>query len=84
MGGIDLSSSIDYILSQTGRQKLHYIGMSQGTTVFFVLGSLRPEYSEKIASSHMLAPVVFTTANMNDLMDVVAPIAADVLVNIQS
>ncbi|XP_045483994.1 lipase 3-like [Pieris rapae] len=76
MGNLDLSSSIDYILRTTRRPNLHYIGMSQGTTVYFVLGSLRPDFSEKIASAHMLAPVVLNAGNGSPIMDAVAPIVA--------
>ncbi|CAH4028682.1 unnamed protein product [Pieris brassicae] len=43
------------------------------------LGSLRPDFSEKIASAHMLAPVVFNTGNGSPLMDTVAPIVAAVV-----
>ncbi|CAK1556245.1 unnamed protein product [Leptosia nina] len=79
MGNLDLSSSIDYILRVTGRPNLHYIGHSQGTSVFFVLGSLRPDFSEKIAAAHMLAPVVFTVANRNPMLDALSPIAAAIM-----
>ncbi|XP_062126398.1 lipase 3-like [Drosophila sulfurigaster albostrigata] len=59
IGYIDMASIIDYALWKNGqRQKsLHYVGHSQGTTVFFVLMSLRPQYNEKIKTAHMLAPV---------------------------
>ncbi|XP_063549205.1 lipase 3-like [Cydia strobilella] len=60
VGTIDLPAMIDYALAFTGQEKLHYIGHSQGGTVFLVLASMNPEYSnKKIASAHLLAGVGF-------------------------
>ncbi|XP_047993750.1 lipase 3-like [Leguminivora glycinivorella] len=59
IGNIDLPTMITYVLRHTGKERLHYIGHSQGTTAFFVMGSLRPEYNEKIISMHALAPVAY-------------------------
>lgn len=53
----DLPAMIDYALEYTGKSQLHYIGHSQGGTVFLVLNSMLPEYNEKIASAHLLAGV---------------------------
>ncbi|XP_075992784.1 lipase 3-like [Anticarsia gemmatalis] len=53
----DVPTMMDYALEYTGNEKLHYIGHSQGGTVFLVLGSIRPEYNAKIASAHLLAGV---------------------------
>lgn len=55
---LDMPAVIDRVLEVSGQEKLHYIGHSQGGTVFLVLSSLRPDYtSSKIYSSHLLAPV---------------------------
>ncbi|VVD04834.1 unnamed protein product [Leptidea sinapis] len=53
----DLPAMIDFILSKTGQEKLHYVGHSQGGTVFLVLNSMKPEYNEKFKSAHLLAGV---------------------------
>ncbi|TDG48673.1 hypothetical protein AWZ03_005002 [Drosophila navojoa] len=55
----DLPASIDYVLHETNHPSLHYIGHSQGTTSFFILGSERPEYMEKIFLMQALAPIAF-------------------------
>ncbi|XP_058981581.1 lipase 1-like isoform X2 [Musca domestica] len=55
----DLPAMIDYILQQTGFKKIGYFGHSQGTTTFWVLASMHPEYNEKITMMHALAPVAF-------------------------
>lgn len=72
LGYYDLATQVDYILSETKRPKLNYVGFSQGksegygfivlkllkvlisiyfhflgTTQFFILNSMRPEYNEK-------------------------------------
>lgn len=57
IGTIDLPTMIDYILDQTGFPKLHYIGHSQGTTIFFVMCAELPEYNDKIHLMTALAPV---------------------------
>ncbi|XP_037958904.1 lipase 1-like [Teleopsis dalmanni] len=59
IGYYDLPALIDYILQQTGYKKLGYFGHSQGTTSFWVLCSMRPEYNEKVSVMNALAPVAF-------------------------
>ncbi|XP_012526370.1 lipase 3 [Monomorium pharaonis] len=59
IGYYDLPATIDYILEKTGYSKLYYIGHSQGTTVFYVMASERPEYNAKIAGMISLAPAAF-------------------------
>ncbi|XP_052754991.1 lipase 3-like [Galleria mellonella] len=73
IGNIDLPTMIDYALEITGRDRLHYVGHSQGTTSFFVMGSLRPEYNDKIISMHAFAPVAYMAHNRNPLLLVLAP-----------
>lgn len=59
MGVYDLPAFIDFTLEQTGFDKLHYIGHSQGTTSFWILGSEHPDYMEKIILMQALAPVAY-------------------------
>lgn len=56
---IDLPTIIDHILDHTNRTSLHYVGVSQGTTIYLVLLSEKPEYNQKVTSGHLLAPVAF-------------------------
>ncbi|XP_019894206.1 lipase 3-like [Musca domestica] len=56
---IDLPTTIEYILAATNEQKLHYIGYSQGSTIFMMLQCAKPEYGQKIMTSHLMAPTVF-------------------------
>ncbi|XP_057653799.1 gastric triacylglycerol lipase-like [Diorhabda carinulata] len=58
-GYYDLPAKIDYIIEKTGQKKVFYIGHSQGTTQFFAMAALRPEYNEKIALMVALAPVAY-------------------------
>lgn len=73
IGYYDLPAMIDYVLKKTGRTSLNYIGYSQGTTSFFVMTSLRPEYNKKIKSMHALAPVAFMSNVINPFLRVLAP-----------
>ncbi|XP_030378991.1 lipase 3-like [Scaptodrosophila lebanonensis] len=59
IGTIDIPAMIDYILEETGQSQVHYAGHSQGTTVYLVMLSERPEYNAKIKSGHLLAPCAF-------------------------
>lgn len=59
VGTIDLPRMIDHVIEQTGVERIHYIGHSQGTTSFFVMASERPEYNDKIIAMQALAPVAF-------------------------
>lgn len=61
MGVYDLPAKIDYILKETGKPDLFYIGWSQGTTAFFIMASERPEYVSKIRMMSALAPAVYMT-----------------------
>ncbi|XP_050671567.1 lipase 3-like [Leptidea sinapis] len=73
IGNLDLPAMIDYILLRTRLPSIHYIGMSQGTTSFFVMGSLRPDYSRKITSMHALAPVAYMAHVRTPLFKLLAP-----------
>ncbi|XP_058794567.1 lipase 3-like isoform X2 [Phymastichus coffea] len=59
MAMYDVSMIIDYILAETGRQRLIYIGHSMGTTMSYVLLSMKPEYNKRIELVISLAPVAF-------------------------
>ncbi|EDV32373.2 uncharacterized protein Dana_GF15804 [Drosophila ananassae] len=68
LGIYDLPAAIDYILSRSkGFEQLHYIGHSQGTTSFFVMGSERPIYMKKIKLMQALAPVTTWYNNGNPI-----------------
>ncbi|EDW84939.1 uncharacterized protein Dwil_GK12869 [Drosophila willistoni] len=78
IGYYDIAAAIDYCLSTENglKQKekaIHYVGHSQGTTVFFTLMSMRPEYNDKIKTAHMLAPVTFMNHMADWLVSTLAP-----------
>lgn len=67
IGVYDLPAMIDYILNTTKTNKLMYVGHSQGTTVFFVMASERPEYNNKVKLMTALAPVAYFTHFKNTI-----------------
>lgn len=71
IGVIDLPTKIDYILKQTGAKSLYYSGHSQGTTVFYVMTSMKPEYNKKIKVHVSLAPIGFMNHLTSPLLRVV-------------
>lgn len=50
---------INYIKNYTGHERLNYIGHSEGTTVYFILMSERPEYNKDVNLMIALSPVAF-------------------------
>lgn len=78
IGQIDLPTMINYALEKTGKTKLHYIGHSQGTTSFFVMGSLRPDMMPKIITAHALAPVAFMSNLKSPFVRAIAPFSTSI------
>ncbi|XP_063385556.1 lipase 3-like [Cydia fagiglandana] len=73
VGYYDLPAMINYALNTTGKEKLKYIGHSQGTTAFWVMGSERPEYMDKIALMVALSPVAFMSHMKSPIVRFLAP-----------
>lgn len=59
IGRIDIPAMIEYVTVMTGEWRMHYVGHSQGTTSFFVMASMRPEYNDRIITMNALAPIAF-------------------------
>lgn len=73
IGCWDLPAMIDYVLNTTDTKSLKYIGHSQGTTSFFVMGSQRPEYNKKISLMIALSPVAFMSNSRSPLIRLLSP-----------
>lgn len=73
IGYYDLPACIDYILIETGTKKLHYMGHSQGTAVFFVMASTKPKYNDKIILMQAMAPVSYVSNLRSPFIKFVAP-----------
>lgn len=68
-------------LAHTGEQKLHYVGHSQGGTVFLVLNSMKTEYNDKIASAHLLAGVGYMANFPNAPLRTIAAMTTPIYVS---
>jgi len=62
-----MTACIDFILKTTGRQQLHYVGYSMGTSLFFAMMSERPDYNEKISLMVALSPGVNYTSGASKI-----------------
>ncbi|KAK6625798.1 hypothetical protein RUM43_006097 [Polyplax serrata] len=71
----DLPAEIDFVLEKTNREKLIYVGHSMGTTMYFILLSMLPEYNEKIELGVMMAPVAYMYHCKSLFIQAVAPFA---------
>ncbi|XP_055857317.1 lipase 3 [Episyrphus balteatus] len=72
IGYYDLPSIIDHVTEQTGHEKMHYVAHSQGSTIFLVMLSERPEYNDRIISASLLAPVAFLSNLMSPPLRIMA------------
>ncbi|XP_045498207.1 lipase 3-like [Colias croceus] len=84
MGYYDIPAIIDFILQKTGERSLSAIGHSLGNTVFYVMGSTRPEYNEKINVLIALSPICFfnhARPPVSSLLEAI-PHISDVLVRL--
>ncbi|ALC46757.1 CG31089 [Drosophila busckii] len=75
IGVYDMSAMIDYALKTNGQgqKSLHYVGHSQGTTVYFALMSTVPEYNKKIKTANLFAPIAIMKNMRNKLVRKAAP-----------
>ncbi|XP_049821792.1 lipase 3-like isoform X2 [Aethina tumida] len=71
-GRYDLPANIDYILNATGRSQLYYVGHSEGTSSFYVMGSTRPEYNAKVKASISLSAVAYLKHINNPVFQLLA------------
>ncbi|XP_055375743.1 lipase 3-like [Condylostylus longicornis] len=71
IGVYDLPAMIDYVLKNTTREKLQYIGHSQGTITFWIMCSEKPEYASKIISMNALAPVAYVSHIRSPIVQVI-------------
>uniref|UniRef100_A0A146M9I5 Lipase n=2 Tax=Lygus hesperus TaxID=30085 RepID=A0A146M9I5_LYGHE len=55
-GIYDLPAFIDYILKETDRSQILYVGYSLSSGMMIVMNSERPEYNDKILGAVLLAP----------------------------
>ncbi|XP_045777365.1 lipase 3-like [Maniola jurtina] len=69
----DLPAMINYTLKTSGQKKLHYVGYSQGTTVFFAWAATQPDSRDKIISMHAVAPMVYMTHVRSPMMRMIEP-----------
>ncbi|CAH0547940.1 unnamed protein product [Brassicogethes aeneus] len=67
IGTLDTAANIDFILNKTGKEDVFYIGHSQGSTAYFVLTAMRPEYNKRIKMHVSFGPPVFIHLNPNDI-----------------
>nr|CAD7607756.1 unnamed protein product [Timema genevievae] len=78
MGLYDLPAALELSLEVTGQKQLYYIGHSMGTTMFFVLASSRPEYTDsKVKAMFALAPVAFLE-HVKSPIRILAPFSHDI------
>jgi len=74
MGVYDLPAQVDYVLRTTGQRAMHFVGISQGGTVFLVLNSMMPQYNAVFKSATLLAPVAYVSNTKSGLAKVIGPV----------
>ncbi|KAJ2314173.1 cholesterol esterase [Coemansia sp. Cherry 401B] len=69
IANIDVPTTIDHILAETGAQSLTYIGFSQGTTQMFMALSRNRELNSKVNHFIALAPASTPRGFHNSIVD---------------
>ncbi|GLH04066.1 Lipase 3 [Gryllus bimaculatus] len=59
MGMYDTPAMVDYVLKETGREKLIHVAHSMGNNIYYVMLSNKPEYVNKFRLKIDIAPSVF-------------------------
>ncbi|XP_055701832.1 lipase 3-like [Phlebotomus papatasi] len=72
IGIYDLKAMLDYVLSNTGSEKLHYIGHSQGSTTIFVMLSILTDYNNYFYSVSALSPLAYMYHSKSPVMRAIA------------
>lgn len=84
IGTYDLPASIDHILNHTSERQLYFIGLSQGSTIMYVMLSALPEYNEKIKAYLNMAPCVYMKNLKSKLIHIKAVLLDTIQVSIYS
>lgn len=75
MGIYDFPAIVDYIKKKTGFKKVSFIGQSQGSTQFFVKGTLDPDYiNNNIAAFIGTSPAVYINSATTSFVDMIQKI----------
>ena len=59
MAKYDLPAMLDYVIEQTGKEKIHYVGHSMGTTTFMAMNAMDRSWEHKVELAVLLAPVAY-------------------------
>lgn len=78
---IDLPAMVYYVLNVTGRDKLYYVGHSQGTVMGFAGFSFNQELAKHIEIFFALAPVT-TVKYIQGLFKVISDFSPEIAVSL--
>ena len=71
---------INYVLNQTGHQKLSYVGHSMGCAAFFIAMITHPQLNSKIDVMMAMAPAVAVSNTKSALFFAAAPVLKEIQV----
>jgi len=74
MAHYDLPAELEYVLTETGKEKMFYIGHSMGTTTYMVMNSLNQTWADRVELATFLAPVAYVD-HMASPIAYIAPFA---------
>lgn len=72
----DIPNTINFILEVTGKEKLTYIGFSQGTAQAFASVSINPELNDKIDKIIAISPATTPHGLYSKFLDIFESFAA--------
>ena len=59
MAKYDLPAMLNYTLEYTGKEKIHYVGHSMGTTTYMAMNSVDQSWADRVELAVLLAPVAY-------------------------
>lgn len=77
MAKYDLPTSLEFVLSQTGYEKMFYVGHSMGSTTYMVMNSRNQSWADRVELATFLAPVAYVD-HMASPIVYIAPFAGAV------
>lgn len=79
MGAFDLPALVDTVREISGKDKISYVGHSQGSMQAFIGFSTNPVLASKVKRFYALAPVADVYHSKSPLIDIIAPFGKAIL-----
>ena len=77
----DLPAVVQYVVRETGQQQVQYVGFSMGTSIMFVMSTLRPDVARHVKLFTALGPVAALTHSRSRTFQAIAMVSSALMVS---